>query len=258
MLAIILYEHLASSIEHPEMISSLIASVLICAAKQMMKVWVIIPAYNESLKLEMVLDELRKYDVSILVIDDGSEDNTHDIACKNSARVIRNDVNLGKGMSLNKGISYLIENEKFDYIVTMDADGQHSPLDMGLFLEEAGNSEAFVIGNRMHNHTGMPLKRVITNKFMSWFISRIVGQSIPDTQCCLRLIKREVLERIIIQTKKFEIESEILIKAARLGFKIKSIPIKSIYYKNLRSKIQPFLDTLRFIRFVSQLDRKNP
>jgi len=218
-----------------------------------MKVWVLIPAYNEGLNLEMLLDELRKKDVSVFVIDDGSLDNAYALAKEKADLVIRNEKNLGKGMSLSKGISYLFINEDFDYIVMMDADGQHSPSDLGKFLEAARQGKDFVVGNRMHNHSGMPLVRVITNKFMSWLISLIARQKIPDTQCGFRLIKREVLEKIIIKTKKFEIESEVLIKAARLGFTIESIPIKSIYFKSLRSKIQPLIDTVRFIKFLFRL-----
>ena len=218
------------------------------------KIWVIIPAYNEGLSLELVLDELKKKDLFVIVVDDGSVDNTYDIAKEHADRVIKNERNLGKGMSLNKGISCLIANEDFDYIITMDADGQHSPLDLNKFIKEADKGTVFVVGNRMDNHLGMPWVRVITNRFMSWFISKIAKQNIPDTQCGYRLIKKEVLEKIIIETKKFEIESEILIKAARLGFSIKSIPIKSIYYKNLRSKIQPLIDTVRFIKFIFRLE----
>jgi len=107
----------------------------------------------------------------------------------------------------------------------------------------------------MSNPIRMPKLRVITNKFMSWFISQIAGQRIPDTQCGFRLIKKEVLEKVKIETNNFEIESEILIKAARLGFPIKSISIKSIYFKSLHSRINPFIDTVRFIKFILQLER---
>ena len=100
------------------------------------------------------------------------------------------------------------------------------------------------------NHSGMPWVRVIVNKLVSKIISKISKQKIPDTQCGFRLIKREVLEKMIIKTNKFEIETELIIKAARLGFSIKSIPIKSIYFKGLHSRINPFVDTVRFWRFI--------
>lgn len=218
------------------------------------KIWVVIPAYNEGINLEILLDELKKKGLSVFVVDDGSRDNTYSLAKEKADLVIRNQRNRGKGMSLSKGISYLFAHEKFDYIIIMDADGQHSPSDLGKFLKEAKKGEDFVVGNRMENHLGMPFIRVATNRFMSWLISLIARQKIPDTQCGFRLIKREVLENISINTKKFEIESEILIKAARSGFRIKSIPIKSIYSKSLRSKIQPLIDTVRFIKFIFKME----
>src|SRR4030042_429276 len=136
----------------------------------------------------------------------------------------------------------------------MDGDGQHCVHDLEKFLEKARRGAAFVVGNRMHEPRGMPLVRIYTNVLMSWLISKIVHQKIPDTQCGFRLIKREVLENVSIKTKKFEIESEILIKAARRGYAIESIPVQSIYSKSQRSKINPFIDTLRFIKFIFRLE----
>lgn len=220
-----------------------------------MKVWIIIPAYNERFSLAGILDELKSKNFSILVVDDGSVDNTFEVAEKKADFVIRNEKNLGKGMSLKKGIDYLLGEKDFDYLITMDADGQHSPLDLDKFLEKANAGACFVVGNRMFNPIGMPKSRVITNKFMSWLISRIVKQRIPDTQCGFHLIKREVLEKIKIKTNNFEIESEILMKAARMGFSIESVPIRSIYFKSLHSRINPLVDTIRFIKFILRLKK---
>ena len=219
-----------------------------------MKVWIIIPAYNDRFRLAGILDELKSKNFSILVVDDGSIDNTYEVAEEKADFVIRNEKNLGKGMSLKKGISYLLKETDFDYLITMDADGQHSPSELNKFLQKAEDGAYFVVGNRMSDPIGMPKLRIITNKVMSWLISRISRQKIPDTQCGFRLIRREVLEKINITTNNFEIESEILIKAARSGFPIKSIPIRSIYFKSLESRINPFVDTVRFIKFILQLE----
>jgi len=220
-----------------------------------MKIWVLIPAYNEQFSLAGILDELKSKHLSVLVIDDGSIDNTYEAAKKRADVVIRNKSNLGKGMSLKRGILHLLHEAKFDYLFFMDADGQHSPSDLDKFIEKAKEEAYFIVGNRMSNPLGMPKLRVITNKFMSWFISRISGQAIPDTQCGFRMIRREVLEKIKLETNNFEIESEILIKAARWGFPIESVPIKSIYSKDRRSKINPLLDTIRFIKFILRLEK---
>ena len=218
-----------------------------------MKIWVVIPAFNEQGTLGVILDELKEKSELILVVDDGSTDNTSSVARQRGVRLIRNEQNYGKGVSLKKGIKYLLDNEEFDYILTMDADRQHAPAEIDKFLEQAKQSQYFVVGNRMANPEGMPMVRILTNKFMSWLISKIMQQRIPDTQCGFRLIKREVLENISIETDNYQIESEILIKAARGGFSIKSIPVKSIYFQGAKSKINPVLDTFRFIRFLFAL-----
>jgi len=220
-----------------------------------MNVWVVIPAYNEEKNLKSLLLELTNKGLSVLVIDDGSKDNTFDIAQSCATVAIRNNKNLGKGGSLNKGISFLLANKKFDCIITMDADNQHSVSDIDGFLEVAIGGEALVVGNRMGNPQGMPKIRVCTNKFMSWLMSKIIGQYVPDTQCGFRLIKREILEKVTIETSKYEVESEILFKASKLGYNIKSIPIKSIYFKQNVSKINPLFDTIRFFRFILKIKK---
>ena len=220
------------------------------------KIWVVIPAYNEGETIGAVLDDLKKKEIPVLVIDDGSQDSTAEVVEGKGVLLIRNERNLGKGLALKKGIDYLFKNEDFDYVITMDADNQHSSEDLDKFLKAAENNDDFVVGNRMQNPEGMPKIRVFTNKLMSWLISKITKQKIPDSQCGFRLIKRKVLEKLNIETNKFQIESEIIIKAARLGVPIKFIPIRSIYYKKALSKIHPLLDTLRFIRFLFHLYKK--
>jgi len=96
---------------------------------------------------------------------------------------------------------------------------------------------------------GMPFVRVLTNKFMSSVISLICCQHIPDSQCGYRLFTREVIANVNIKSQKFEIESEILIKLSNKGFRIESVPIKTIY-ANEKSKIRPIRDTIRFIRLI--------
>lgn len=219
-----------------------------------MKVWVLIPAYNEEKTLGEILEVLNEKGLFTLVVDDGSTDRTLEVAKEKNVVLIRNKRNSGKGVSLKNGIGYLLANKELEYIIIMDADSQHSPLDLDKFLEQAKNGESFVVGNRMKQPSGMPLIRIFTNRFMSWVISKIIKQEIPDTQCGFRLIKKTVLENITIETDKYQIESEILIKAANKGVRIKSIPVRSIYSKDMKSKINPVKDTLRFIRFILNLN----
>ncbi len=184
------------------------------------------------------------------MVDDGSTDDTADIAEKSGALVLRSEVNQGKGAALIRGFEYCLNNN-FDSAITMDGDGQHLPEDIPDFIRLAAEKKdlGMIIGNRMANRRNMPFIRVMTNKFMSWLLSRLTRQKISDSQCGFRLIKREVLEKLSLQTNKFEIESEMIIEAAQNGFKIGSIPIQTVYQKE-RSHINPVVDTIRFFRFI--------
>jgi len=214
-----------------------------------MRTCVVIPAYNESKAIAGLIAEITKLGLEIIIVDDGSSDNMVQIAQASKAKVIRNDTNMGKGASLIKGYNFAIA-QGFDAVISMDGDGQHSCNDIMSFIHKAENSQAaLIIGNRMSSTKKMPLLRVLTNRFMSRLISLITKQFIPDTQCGFRLIKKELLEKIVLSTSKYEIESEVLIKAARLGFKIESIPVRTIY-SGQKSQINPFIDTLRFLRFI--------
>lgn len=210
---------------------------------------VVIPTYNESKTIAGLIQRLRSLGFEAVVIDDGSSDNTADIAATCKARVLRNVKNLGKGAALAKGYNFAVA-QGFDAVISMDGDGQHSCDDLAVFMRKAESSGCgIIVGNRMAITRQMPWLRVTTNRFMSLLISKITGQYIPDTQCGFRLIKKDLLQKLNLSTSKYETESEILIQAARLGFKIESVPVRTIY-SGQKSRINPFIDTLRFLRFI--------
>jgi len=214
-----------------------------------MKTCVVIPTYNESKAIADLTKGIRQQNLEVVVVDDGSHDNTAQLAEEHGAIVLRNPSNVGKGASLVKGFRYALSKD-FDAVIAMDGDGQHIPQDIPYFLRLAQYSESrILIGNRMHKANTMPRVRFLTNRFMSWFISRVAKQKIPDSQCGFRLIKRELLEKLNLGASKYEVESEIIIKASRLGCKIESVPIKTIYNGG-KSRINPVIDTFRFIRFI--------
>lgn len=216
----------------------------------MKKTCVLIPTYNESLAISGLVKTLIAQNLEVLVIDDGSTDATAELARQAGATVLINPRNAGKGACLVKGFNQCLA-QGYDSVITMDGDGQHLPEEARLFMHEADRNQecGIVLGNRMDSKGAMPFVRIITNSVMSWIISRICRQRIPDTQCGFRLIRRGVLEKIELKTAKYETESEMLINAARLGFRITSIPITSVY-RNERSHINPFVDTIRFIAFI--------
>ena len=217
-----------------------------------MRPCVVIPALNEADSIQGVIREARRYGPDIIVVDDGSDDATYSIAKNENAFVIKHEVRSGKGAALRDGFD-LAAAKGYDAIIVMDADGQHEPSSIPDFIKKYEETKAGVIcGNRMANHIGMPRIRVFTNWFMSSLISLICRQRIPDTQCGYRLYSAEALKGVKIESPKFEIESELLIKLAKKGFKIESVPIKSIYGHET-SHIRPFKDTMRFIAFLFRI-----
>ena len=213
-----------------------------------MEIWVLIPAYNEEKTVGEVVTKVLKKVNNVLVVDDGSTDNTADMARKAGATLVSHTQNQGKGQAKQTGFDWLLK-KNFDVVITMDADGQHSPEDLPKFLKLWSRTKAdIIIGNRMRDTRDMPYIRYLTNRFMSLTNSLIVGQRFEDTQCDYRLISRGVLEKIRIATARFEADVEFLFRAAQYGFRIISMPVRTIYIPGRQSKIRPLRDTFRYIR----------
>ncbi len=216
---------------------------------------VLIPSYNEARTIGDIVSGIRAGGLTAYVVDDGSSDDTAALAERAGAIVVKHPRNRGKGASLREGLRHIVKYQ-YDGVVIMDGDGQHKVSDIGNFTKIADESGAdMVVGNRMSDISNMPFVRIQTNRFMSFFISRISGQYVPDTQCGFRYIRRAALEKITLESSNFEIESEMIIKAARAGFKISSVPIQTVY-EDEESRINPVLDTLRFIAFIVRISLK--
>jgi len=213
---------------------------------------VLISAFNEERLIGGVITNLKNTGITdILIIDDGSCDNTADIARKAGAEVISHTKNLGKGACIKIGLEHL-HNKDIEGVVLMDGDGQHNPFEVNRFLECAKDpNKKIIIGNRMTEHKSMPLLRLATNKVMSFALYLLCGQKVPDTQCGYRFFRKEVLDDIYkdIISGNYEIESEMVLKAANKGHKIYSVPITTIYQEET-SRIDPIKDTVRFIKLV--------
>lgn len=221
----------------------------------MLNLCVVIPSYNEARSIGLLIKKLITQGFGVYVVDDGSADDTATIAEREGASVLRHPVNMGKGAAMRDGFAYVLE-KGYDAVIVMDSDGQHEVEDIAHFIKKMDESGAdLVIGNRMADIASMPLIRIYTNRFMSFLISRISGQWVPDTQCGFRLIKREVLQKIELKTSKYEIESEMIIKACQAGFKLASVSIKTVY-RDEKSRINPFIDTFRFLILLIKLALK--
>jgi glycosyltransferase involved in cell wall biosynthesis len=216
----------------------------------------ILPALNAARFLGPLLDEIRSLhpDVRLLVVDDGSTDGTAETARANGAEVLVHEVNRGKGAALTTGFDWAAEHA-IEWVFTLDSDGQHLPSDMAGFLERAARGDVDVIvGTRMDDPEGMPWLRKVTNLFTSWVVSSLAGTPIPDSQNGYRLFRVASLAGVRVTTARYDFESEILVRVARRGARVDSVPTATVYGDEV-STINPFRDTVRFFRLAWRLRR---
>ena len=212
------------------------------------KICVIIPAYNAEKHLRDVIAAIRaSFSGTIIVVDDGSTDDTRGVAENAGTIVLSHRQNFGKGEALKTGFNYAVRNN-CHAVITIDSDGQHDPVMIPLLIDayqRGGNK--IIIGSRMHDTGTMPFHRKLSNKITSGMISMRINRRVSDSQSGFRLIDVDVLKRIKLCTSHFETESELLLKAGLYGFQIAEILIAT-KYSDESSSVRHFLDTWRFVK----------
>jgi glycosyltransferase involved in cell wall biosynthesis len=214
------------------------------------RVAAVIPAYNEEKHIGDVVRRTRQQLGNVLVVDDGSADKTADNAREAGAEVIVHEQNRGKGETIKTGLRHFLDRQ-FDFVIILDADGQHRPEEIDRFVAAGTSSEQpkLILGTRMTDLSSMPLVRRFVNRWMSGRISAVCGQEIPDTQCGFRMIHRELIPELLGGAARFDYETEMLIIASRKGFKIASVPVSTVYSDEV-SSIHPVRDTIRFFNLM--------
>ncbi len=211
-----------------------------------MKTCALIPAYNEARYIVHVVKGAKACVDSVVVIDDGSTDETAELASQSDAICLRRAANSGKGAVLRMGMKYAI-SEGFSHVVTLDGDGQHLPEDISVLLRVARETGAdLVIGARPFDRSLMPFARYCSNTIGSNWASVLVGRKIDASQSGFRVYRLEKLRQIGLRSMRYEFEMETLIKMARSGAVIAHAPIHMVYDGNRpRSKMNPIRDTVR-------------
>lgn len=213
---------------------------------------VLIPALNAAQTLGEVLSKVRCFVSldSVVVIDDGSTDETARIAEETGAFVIRHPVNRGKGAALRSGFEYLLAKKEVDCVITLDADLQHDPDEIPKFIArwKQGGVD-IIVGSRKRIGSRMPLHRILSNTITSLLVSARTGVVIKDSQSGYRCISRNVLAAIQLEYDAYEAETEMLIKAAMNGFRIGFVPIATIYGQE-HSHMTHWQTTKRFLQVL--------
>jgi len=210
----------------------------------------VIPAYQDEKHIGDIVRRTRKQLDHVLVVDDGSTDQTAQRAREAGAEVIVHNQNRGKGDAIKTGLAHWSDRE-VTWVSLLDSDGQHLPEEIDRFLTAAASStqSTFLIGNRINNVSGMPFVRRVANRYMSRQISRLCGQEIPDTQCGFRMLNRQLVPELLGGGDRFDYDTEVLIVASRKGYRIESVPITTVYTDQV-SKIRPLRDAIRFLKLL--------
>lgn len=215
---------------------------------------IVIPAYNEAARIHAVANEALQY-APVIVVDDGSTDNTVAELNELSVTILRNELNRGKAFSLSRGMQYAL-GLGAQSVITLDGDGQHAPADISLLLDVARQyPRDIVIAARLHSRHNAPKARRIANTVADFWISWAAGQAIVDTQSGFRLYPAELLRSHMPKPRAkggFVFESEILITAVRQGFNCVAVPIETVYHASARaSHFRPVADITRIVLMVA-------
>jgi len=220
------------------------------------KVVIVIPAFNESAVISRVLKSLPKKLIGIstiekVVVNDGSTDTTAYEAKKAKVKVIDHLLNRGAGAATKTGIDYALQNNA-DFVVTFDADGQHSPKDIQKLISPVILQKAdLVIGSRFKKKQKIPLDRFILNWIANFITFAMFGIFSTDSQSGLRAFSREAIKLINYKSDRMDFSSEILLEAKRNNLKIVEVPVSAIYTPYSRVKGQKNTNALSiFIKFL--------
>ena len=207
----------------------------------------VIPAYNEAARIAPVVRHLVAQGLPVLVIDDGSRDQTAQVAREAGADVVRR-TNGGKGTAIIAGCRRAIELG-YRRVLLLDGDGQHDPAEAPRLIAAARRGADLVIGMRMLDLGRQPLHRRCFNRLSSLLVTMAAGQRIRDSQSGYRMCDPRLLLSLPLAGHKYDLETEMCILAARAGRRVVEVPIRVIYNDKV-SGVHPVYDTLRFFRAV--------
>ena len=225
------------------------------------KVVVVIPAYNEAAVIGQVITSIPRtvddMDVLCLVVDDGSVDNTSEVARLHGAVALRHVVNLGVGAATRTGLRAAKEFSP-EVVVTIDADGQHDPAEIPALVRcLVENKHDVVIGSRILQPEGMPISRIVANLLLNAITFVVYGKVVSDSQSGFKAFNRRSLDIIELDSAGYEICSEIIGEIVRNQLNYRSLPVKAVYTQYSKAKGQPFLNGINLILnlFVRMLRR---
>ncbi len=209
--------------------------------------WVVVPAYNEETYVRRVITKVLKYTSNVIVVDDGSSDKTTQEAQKIATYTLTHQINLGKGAALKTGCSFAFEQLKAKAVIILDADDQHDPAELPLFVKELKKGEQVVFGIRQVS-TEMPWLRSLGNRLSSILVHLFFGRYIPDIPSGYKAFTRKAYQKIKWSAVDYAVELEIAARTARHRLPFSTVCIKTIYHD--MNKGMTMLDVLRMAQHL--------
>ena len=229
---------------------------------EQLKVCILVPTYNNAVTLDALLKDLQKLNAYIIVVNDGSTDETQNILDQYTGiHSISYSPNKGKGFALRRGFSAAV-SQGYQYAISIDSDGQHFARDIPAFLDcLEKNPGALIIGARNMDQSSVPGKSSFGHRFSNFWFKVETGIQLPDTQSGFRLYPVQRLQSMTFITRRFEFEIEVIVRSAWNGIPVTSVPV-SVYYAPPGERVshfRPFADFTRisilntFLVFISFL-----
>lgn len=212
-----------------------------------LRVLIVVPTYNNEATLAQVVSSVREYSDNIVVVNDGSTDSTASIIEELGVDNISYSVNRGKGYAIKASFRYALEHQ-YNYVLTIDSDGQHYSSDLPSFIGEIEkNPDRLIIGARNLAADNMPSKNTFANKFSNFWYRVETMQRLDDTQSGYRLYPVQKIGRTKYLSNRYEFEVEVIVRAAWKGIRVVNIPIK-VYYPPQEERVSHFRPLKDFTR----------
>jgi len=196
-----------------------------------MRIAVVAPFYNEEKHLDKFIKDVRKTKLPFFLVDDGSTDNSINVAKKHKIKTLTHKINLGKGAAMKTGAEAAF-SQGFDAVVFIDTDGQHKLTDLPKFIK-ALKAYDIVFGSRNMNY-GVPLARYLGNKFASLLISLLFGIYVSDLLCGYRALTKKAYEKVKWESSGYAVETEMVIRSVKAGLKHCEVPVATVYLDNIK------------------------
>ena len=211
--------------------------------------WLVVPLYNEATVIGQVIDDARGTFANIVCVDDGSSDGSATIARKHGARVIEHPFNLGQGAALQTGMEYVRRHTNARYIVTFDADGQHSVADAAAMVDRARADDlAIIFGSRfLDDATQVGWSKKLVLKTAAAVTKQQTGLDLTDAHNGLRLLRRDALQQVVLRQDGMAHASEIVSQLACTGLPWAEMPVHIAYTDYSKAKGQSLLNSVNIL-----------